>query len=57
LESKIKSIAEEASLLKTQAKTHLDTIDELATKNFNKGVSRELREEILSLTQETLRQT
>jgi chromosome segregation ATPase len=57
LESKIKSIAEEASLLKTQAKTHLDTIDELAMKNFNKGVPRELREEILSLTNETLRQT
>jgi len=57
LESKIKSIAEEASLLKTQAKTHLDTIDELAMKNFNKGVPRELREEVLSLTHETLRQT
>jgi hypothetical protein len=57
LESKIKSIAEEASLLKTQAKTHLDTIDELAMKNFNKGVPRELREEVQSLTHETLRQT
>ena len=50
LESRIKSIAEEASLLKAQAKTHLDKIDELATKNFNKGVPRELREEVLSLT-------
>ena len=50
LESRIKIIAEEASLLKAQAKTHLDTIDELATKNFNKGVPRELREEVLSLT-------
>jgi predicted nuclease with TOPRIM domain len=50
LESRIKSIAEEASLLKAQAKTHLDTIDELATKNFNKGVPRELREEVLFLT-------
>src|SRR5216683_1625534 len=50
LESKIKSIAEEASLLKVQVKTHLDTIDELAMKNFNKGVPRELREEVLSLT-------
>src|SRR2546425_1567782 len=50
LESRMKSIAEEASLLKAQAKTHLDTIDELATKNFNKGVPRELREEVLSLT-------
>ena len=50
LESKMKSIAEEASSLKAQAKTHLDTIDELASKNFNKGVPRELREEILSLT-------
>src|SRR5207245_10358389 len=39
LESKIKSVAEEASLLKTQAKNHLDTIDELAMKNFNKGVT------------------
>jgi uncharacterized coiled-coil DUF342 family protein len=57
LESKIKSIAEEASSLKAQAKTHLDTIDELAMKNFNKGVPRELREEVLSLTHETLRQT
>ena len=50
LESRIKSITEEASLLKAQAKTHLDTIDELATKNFSKGVPRELREEVLSLT-------
>src|SRR5438552_43721 len=50
LESKMKSIAEEASSLKAQAKTHLDTIDELAMKNFNKGVPRELREEVLSLT-------
>jgi hypothetical protein len=49
LESRMKSIAEEVSLLKAQAKTHLDTIDELATKNFNKGVPRELREEVLSL--------
>jgi septal ring factor EnvC (AmiA/AmiB activator) len=57
LEAKIKSIAEEASSLKAQAKTHLDTIDELAMKNFNKGVPRELREEVLSLTHETLRQT
>jgi hypothetical protein len=57
LESKIKSIAEEASLLKTQVKTHLDTIDELAKKNFNKVVPRELREEVLSRTHETLRQT
>jgi hypothetical protein len=55
LESKIKSIAEEASLLKVQAKTNLDTIDELATKNFNKGIPRELREEALSLTHETVR--
>jgi endonuclease III len=53
LESKIKSIAEEASLLKTQAKTHLDTIDELAMKNFNKGVPRDVREEVLSLTHDT----
>ena len=45
----MKSIAEEASLLKAQAKIHLGTIDELATKNFNKGVPRELREEVLSL--------
>jgi len=50
LESRIKSIADEASVLKAQAKTHLDTINELATKNFNKGVPRELREEVLSLT-------
>ena len=50
LESRMKSIAEEASLLKAQAKIHLGTIDELATKNFNKGVPRELREEVLSLT-------
>src|SRR3989454_2955737 len=50
LESKMKSIAEEASSLKVQAKTHLDTIDELAMKNFNKGVPRELREDVLSLT-------
>src|SRR3989440_1639998 len=50
LESRNKSIAEEAALLKAQAKTNLDTIDELATKNFNKGVPRELREEVLSLT-------
>jgi len=50
LESRIKSLAEEASLLRAQAKTNLDTIDELATKNFNKGVPRELREEVLSLT-------
>jgi septal ring factor EnvC (AmiA/AmiB activator) len=57
LESKIKSIAEEASSLKTQAKTHLDTIDELAKKNFSKVVPRELREDVLSLTHETLRQT
>jgi septal ring factor EnvC (AmiA/AmiB activator) len=57
LEAKIKGIAEEASSLKAQAKTHLDTIDELAMKNFNKGVPRELREEVLSLTHETLRQT
>src|SRR6266851_5732747 len=49
LEAKIKSIAEEASLMKTQAKTHLDTIDEPATKNFNKGVPRGLLEETLSL--------
>ena len=57
LESKIKSIAEETSLLKVQAKTHLGTIDELASKNFNKGVPRELREDVLSLTHETLRRT
>jgi len=50
LESRIKSIADEASVLKAQVKTHLDTIDELATRNFNKGVPRELREEVLSLT-------
>src|SRR2546426_3593436 len=56
LESKIKNIAEEASLLRVRAKTHLDTVDELATKNFNKSIPRELREEVLSLTQETLRQ-
>jgi hypothetical protein len=57
LESRMKNIAEEASSLKVQVKTHLDTIDELATKNFNKAVPRELREEVLSLTHETLRQT
>ncbi len=45
----MKSIGEEASSLKAQAKTHLDTIDELATKNFNKGVPRELQEQVLSL--------
>src|SRR3989442_2432579 len=46
LESKLKSVAEETSLLKVQAKTHLDTIDELATRNFNKGVPRQLREDV-----------
>jgi len=56
LESKIKSTFEEASLLGVQAKTHLDTIDELATKSFNKSIPRELREEILSLTRETSHQ-
>ena len=56
LESKIKSIFEEASLLGVQAKTHLDTIDELATKSFHKSIPRELREEILSLTRETSHQ-
>jgi hypothetical protein len=55
LKSRIKSIAEEASSLTVQARAHLDTIDELATKDFNKGVPRELREEVLSLTHETLR--
>ncbi|OLD12697.1 MAG: hypothetical protein AUI50_00435 [Crenarchaeota archaeon 13_1_40CM_2_52_14] len=49
LESRVKSIGEEASLLKAQAKTHLDAIDELATQNFNKSVPRELREEVQSL--------
>src|SRR3989454_2497955 len=49
LESKIKNIAEEASLLRVRAKTYLDTVDELATKNFNKSVPRELREEVQSL--------
>jgi hypothetical protein len=57
LESKIKSIFEEASLLGVQANTHLDTIDELATKSFNKSIPRELREEILSLTRETSHQS
>jgi hypothetical protein len=56
LESRTKNIMEETSLLRVQAKTHLDTMNELATKNFNKGVPRELREEVLSLTRETLRQ-
>jgi len=56
LESKIKSTLEEASLLGVQAKTHLDTIDELATKSFHKSIPRELREEILSLTRETSHQ-
>ncbi len=56
LELKIKNISEEASLLRIQAKTHLDTMDELATKTFNKSIPRELREEVLSLTRETLRQ-
>jgi hypothetical protein len=56
LESKVKSIFEEASLMRVQTKTHLDTIDELATKNFNKSIPRELREEILSLIRETSRQ-
>jgi hypothetical protein len=55
LESKIKSIAEQATSLGAQAKTHLDTIDELATKNFDKRIPRELREEVLSLTHDTLR--
>src|SRR4029077_8764777 len=44
LESKIKSIAERATLLGAQAKTELDTMDELATKNFDKSIPRELRE-------------
>src|SRR4029077_13847882 len=48
LESKINSIAEQTTLLGAQAKTHLDTIEELATKNFNKSISRELREDILT---------
>jgi hypothetical protein len=48
LESKIKSIAEQATSLEAQAKTHLDTIDELANKNFNKKIPRELREDILT---------
>jgi hypothetical protein len=48
LESKIKSIAERATLLGAQAKTNLDTIDELATKNFDKRIPRELREDILT---------
>ena len=56
LESKTKSTLEEASLLGVQAKTHLDTIDELATKSFHKSIPRELREEILSLTRETSHQ-
>jgi hypothetical protein len=55
LESKIQSIAEQATSLGAQAKTHLDTIDELATKNFDKRIPRELREEVLSLTHDTLR--
>ena len=57
LESKIKSIFEEASLLGVQANTHLDTIEELATKSFNKSIPRELREEILCLTRETSHQS
>jgi hypothetical protein len=48
LESKIKSIAEQTALLGAQARTHLDTIDELATKNFDKRIPRELREDILT---------
>src|SRR3989442_11009509 len=48
LESKIKSIAEQTTLLGAQAKTHLDTIDDLATKNFEKRIPRELREDILT---------
>jgi hypothetical protein len=48
LESKIKSIAERATLLGAQARANLDTIDELATKNFDKRIPRELREDILT---------
>jgi hypothetical protein len=57
LESKNKSIAEQTTLLAAQAKTHLDKMDELATKNFNKSIPRDLREEVLSLTRETLPQS
>ncbi|HWY27795.1 MAG TPA: hypothetical protein VNW25_00910 [Candidatus Sulfotelmatobacter sp.] len=57
LELKSKSIAEQATLLGAQAKTHLDTMDELATKNFDKSIPRELREEVLSLTRETVHQS
>jgi hypothetical protein len=57
LESKSKSIAEQATLLGAQAKIHLDTMEELATKNFDKSIPRDLREEVLSLTRETLRQS
>ena len=48
LESKIKSIAEQATALGAQARTHLDALDELATKNFDKHIPRELREDILT---------
>lgn len=48
LESNIKSIFEEASVLGVQAKTHLDTIDELAAKNLNKSIPRELFEDVLT---------
>jgi hypothetical protein len=57
LESKSKSIAEQATLLGTQAKIHLETMEELATKNFDKSIPRDLREEVLSLTRETPRQS
>jgi hypothetical protein len=57
LESKNKSINEQATLLGARAKTHLDKMDELATKNFNKSIPRDFREEVLSLTRETLPQS